>query len=197
MHTRIRIAAVGAVLAICIVAPRAQVPLGTAITYQGRLTDAGVPASGSYDLQFALFDAATGGAQQGAVVTQNSVTVTAGVFTVSLDFLAGVFAGDARWLEVGVRPGGASGAFTILAPRQPLSPAPHSIYAATAATATTATTATDATQLAGQRPTYYLTSPLMRGRSVSRKAEPALFPRPLRAPTSPRRRTARTATSHR
>ena len=41
-------------------------PVGTAFTYQGRLTDAGNPANGSYDLQLALFDAASGGAQVGA-----------------------------------------------------------------------------------------------------------------------------------
>ena len=101
---------------------RAQVALGTSFTYQGRLTEAGAPATGSYDLQFQLFDALTGGAQVGSAVTAISTTVTAGVFTVSLDFGAGAFAGSARWLEVGVRPGGASGAFTILTPRQALTP---------------------------------------------------------------------------
>jgi hypothetical protein len=35
----------------------------TAFTYQGRLTDAGNPASGNYDLQFKLFDAPSGGTQ--------------------------------------------------------------------------------------------------------------------------------------
>jgi hypothetical protein len=35
-------------------------------TYQGRLTDTNASANGSYDFQFALYDAATGGAQQGS-----------------------------------------------------------------------------------------------------------------------------------
>ena len=42
---------------------------GTAFTYQGRLNDGGSPASGSYDLTFALFDAATSGNQVGGTVT--------------------------------------------------------------------------------------------------------------------------------
>ena len=37
----------------------------TTFTWQGRLGDAGQPANGSYDLQFALRDAADGG---GAIV---------------------------------------------------------------------------------------------------------------------------------
>jgi hypothetical protein len=41
----------------------AQTPVGTAFTYQGRLTAAGSPANGSYDLRFILYDALVGGAQ--------------------------------------------------------------------------------------------------------------------------------------
>ena len=33
----------------------------TAFTYQGKLTDAGNPANGNYDLQFKLFDTPTVG----------------------------------------------------------------------------------------------------------------------------------------
>lgn len=39
------------------------VPLGTAFTYQGRLTDAGSAADGIYDFELKLFDAASGGSQ--------------------------------------------------------------------------------------------------------------------------------------
>lgn len=121
-----------------------QAALGTAFTYQGRLTDAGAPATGIYDLQFQLFDAATAGVQVGSTVTAAAKTVTAGVFTVSLDFGTGAFAGNARWLEVGVRPGGSSGAYTILTPRQPLTAAPHAQYAV------------DTTQVNGQPASFYL-----------------------------------------
>jgi hypothetical protein len=36
----------------------------TAFTYQGRLQDGGAPANGSYDFQFTLWDALSGGTQQ-------------------------------------------------------------------------------------------------------------------------------------
>ena len=39
----------------------------TQFTYQGKLSDASSPANGSYDFQFKLFDALSGGAQQGGV----------------------------------------------------------------------------------------------------------------------------------
>ena len=38
---------------------------GTAFTYQGRLIDNGVPATGSYDLRFVLFDAGVGVPRKG------------------------------------------------------------------------------------------------------------------------------------
>ncbi len=45
----------------------------TAFTYQGRLNDGAGAATGSYDLTFALFDAANSGVQQGLILT-NSAT---------------------------------------------------------------------------------------------------------------------------
>ena len=39
----------------------AQIPLGSAFTYQGQLADVGIPATGNYDFQFGLFDAPTEG----------------------------------------------------------------------------------------------------------------------------------------
>src|SRR5262245_27238045 len=59
---------------------------GTAFTYQGRLTDGGGLANGSYDLTFALFDAVTGGAQQGVTLTNTATAVSNGLVTVLLDF---------------------------------------------------------------------------------------------------------------
>src|SRR5689334_22113568 len=46
-------------------------------TYQGKLTDTGVPANGNYDLQFKLFDTPTVGAgtQQGTTIALTSVAV--------------------------------------------------------------------------------------------------------------------------
>ena len=68
----------------------------TAFTYQGRLADGGSPASGTYDLQVRLMDAASGGNPVGSTLTFNDVTVTGGVFSISLDFGASAFPGANR-----------------------------------------------------------------------------------------------------
>ncbi len=104
----------------------AQAPIGTAFTYQGQLVDNGSPASGSYDFQFQLFDALSSGSQAGGTVTKDDVSVSDGKFTVELDF-GNVFNGSALWLDIGVRDGASTGAFTSLSPRQPLTPVPYSI----------------------------------------------------------------------
>jgi hypothetical protein len=106
--------------------------LGTAITYQGRLTDGGVSANEIYDFQFKLYNAEAGGAQVGSLVTRGDVPVSDGYFTVQLDFGAGAFGNEARWLEVAVRPGTSTGAYTVLSPRQALTPAPSALYASAA-----------------------------------------------------------------
>jgi Pectinesterase len=105
--------------------------LGTDFTYQGKLTDGGLPASGTYDLELKLFDALNGGAQVGSTVPKDDVTITNGLFTVQLDF-GNVFSGTALYLEIGVRPGASVGAYTTLTPRQQLNATPYSVYASKA-----------------------------------------------------------------
>lgn len=140
------LAAIAAVVALAAAAPIAVVlgddsdgsavqsatALTTTFTYQGRLTDGGSPANGTYDLRFVLYDAETGGSQVGAIVTRDDVTVANGLFSVELNFGATAFYGDARWLEIAVRPGSSTGTFTTLSPRQPVSPAPYALYAVAA-----------------------------------------------------------------
>src|SRR5438034_11704451 len=79
----------------------------SSFTYQGRLSDGGTPANGNYDLQFALFDAVNGDTQIGKTQTISNVSVSAGVFSVTLDFGANAFAGLDRLLEIGTRLSGA------------------------------------------------------------------------------------------
>jgi hypothetical protein len=105
---------------------------GTAFTYQGRLNSGATPATGSFDLRFALYDAATDGTQQGLLLTNAATAISNGLFTVTLDF-GNQFPGAARWLEIGVRTNGVVTAFSTLAPRQPLTPTPYATYAASAA----------------------------------------------------------------
>src|SRR5256885_6967853 len=111
----------------------------TSFTSQGRLTDGGAPANNNYDLQFTLWDAAVGGTQQPqpapAALTKTNVAVTGGVFSVLLDFGVSAFPGADRFLEVGVRPGGSSVAFTVLAPRQQISSTPYALRTLKAAAA--------------------------------------------------------------
>ena len=94
-------------------------------TYQGSLNNAGLPANGSYDFEFALFDAPNAGAQVGPAVPRNSVAVSNGIFSVQLDF-GTVFTGPGRYLEIRVRQTGQPG-FTTLTPRQFVASSPYSI----------------------------------------------------------------------
>lgn len=104
---------------------------GTAFTYQGRLSDNGVPASGSYDLRFAVYDAVTNGNPVSSAITNTATAVSNGLFTATLDFGAGVFDGAPRWLDIAVSTNGGS-VFTTLNPRQSLKPAPYAIFASKA-----------------------------------------------------------------
>jgi lysophospholipase L1-like esterase len=100
---------------------------GTAFTYQGRLNVANVPANGSYDLAFTLYATNTGGAAIAGPVTNLASAVSNGIFTTAIDF-GNVFTGGACWLEIAVQTNGGTG-FTVLAPRQPLTPVPYAITA--------------------------------------------------------------------
>jgi hypothetical protein len=103
-------------------------PMGTAFTYQGRLLDANDTADGEYDFQFKLYDAPNGGVQQGSTIDINDVDVIDGYFTAELDFGSDVFDGNDRWLQIGVRQ--VANPFTILSPRQEVTPTPYALYAA-------------------------------------------------------------------
>jgi len=127
--------------------------VGTAFTYQGRLTDANQPADGRYNFRFKLFDGQTDGNQVGITVDVNNVDVIDGYFTVELDFVGSdpnvsilglsykkIWGnGEGRWLEIGVWPATrvTAGpepdplplAYTVLSPRQKITPTPYALYA--------------------------------------------------------------------
>ncbi len=102
---------------------------GSALTYQGRLSDSGQTPTGLYDLRFSLYDAAAGGSQVGSTVALAPVGVTNGLFTVVLDFGTSPFNGAARWLQLAVRTNGSAAALVTMAPRQALTAAPYAIAA--------------------------------------------------------------------
>src|SRR4051812_7154643 len=128
----------------------------TSFTYQGRFTDSGTAANGTYEMQFRLFDASSAGSQIGATITNSAVNVTNGVFTVQLDYGAAAFSGADRYLEIGVRPAGDSNPYTVLSPRQQLTAAVYAIRAGSATSADNSTTATNATQLGGVAASQYV-----------------------------------------
>lgn len=100
---------------------------GTAFTYQGRLNSGTNAAGGNYNFEFSLFNALSGGSQIGSTVTSNNVVVINGLFTVTVDFGAGVFTGATNWLQIAVETNGA-GSFTTLTPRQQVTSAPYAVY---------------------------------------------------------------------
>ena len=101
--------------------------VGSAFTYQGELTDNGTPASGSYDFEFALYTASSGGTAIDTI-DAGDVAVVAGLVNASIDFTDVPFDGQALWIEVSVRNSG-GGAFTTLSPRQPITATPYALYA--------------------------------------------------------------------
>jgi len=114
--------------------------------FQGRLNDGTNPANGSYDLQFKLYDAVSGGNQIGPLVSSPGTTLINGVFSVNLNFGSIVFDDPTRFfIEIAIRPNGSPNAFTILGPRQKLTLVPFALYSGQANFALHATVADNAT----------------------------------------------------
>jgi hypothetical protein len=115
--------------------PEPQAALGTAFTYQGRLTDASGPVNDTCDFRFSLWDAASGGNQVGNTQTVSGVTVDDGCFGVSLnsggEFGSSAFTGEARYLQIALKCGGDSD-FVSLGGRVALNATPYALYATSA-----------------------------------------------------------------
>ncbi|MEK7711197.1 MAG: hypothetical protein AAB341_04795 [Planctomycetota bacterium] len=107
--------------------------LSTGFSYQGQLKENGLPANGVYDLRFALYNVATGGAAISTTVCSEDVPVTNGLFSIVVPLTLPP-SGSASYLEAQVRPGvGATCAsttgFSVLDPRQKITPAPIATFA--------------------------------------------------------------------
>lgn len=101
---------------------------GTAFTYQGRLNNDAAPANGNYDLRFKLFLDPLANNQAGSTLLSNSVPVSNGLFTITLDFGPGIFNGTNYWLDIGVKTNGAA-SYADLSPLQALTPVPYAVFA--------------------------------------------------------------------
>lgn len=103
----------------------AQTAAGTGFTYQGKLINAGSPATGSFDMRFSLFLDDQGTIPTGPVLDIPDVAVSAGLFTTRLDFGA-QFTGFQNWLQIEISPAGA-GTYTAL-PLQEITSAPQANF---------------------------------------------------------------------
>jgi len=136
-------AAVAGLVFLCSVAAGQNIT--TAFTYQGRIDNAGQPASGLYDMRFRLYTPL--GVPVGSTLCVDDVNVTGGLFSASLDF-GPVFTGQQLLLEVDVRPDTGltcadTTGYSTLAPRQAIVAAPYALLALNAGT------------LGGLAPTFY------------------------------------------
>ena len=132
---KIRLLLLG-LLCHCMIVPQLAAQ-GTAFTYQGRLNNGPALANGLYDFKFLLFDSINPNSDFVGPITNSAVNVSNGLFTVALDFGEDVFRGHPNFfLEIWVRPTGASTDFFTLTPRQHITPTPYAIHAGTATTAT-------------------------------------------------------------
>lgn len=116
-------------LAASLLIPAPVLAQSTAFTYQGELERSGSPATGVFDFEFALFDGSLGGNRIAGPITVENVFVDGGLFTAEVDFGASAFGGADTWLEIRVRPGSSIDAFTIMMPRQKVTPAPLALNA--------------------------------------------------------------------
>ena len=99
-----------------------QLQTDTTFSYQGRLTDAGLPANDKYDFTFTIYNQSAGGLASGTPITQN-LQVTDGLFSTELDFGANAIAGEEVYIEIAITsPGGVT---TVLSPRQRIRPVPQ------------------------------------------------------------------------
>ena len=95
--------------------------------FEGTLTDAGSPADGSFDFNFALYDDPNQGQgnQVGQTVSVTGIQVANGKFNVTLDF-GDVFDGRSFWVATEVK-GPDDDRITRLSPRQRLMPVPYAL----------------------------------------------------------------------
>ena len=99
------------------------IPIGTSFTYQGRLSQSGVPVNGKANLVFTLWPTQFGGTQVPGTDPQSFPLelVNEGLISLTLDFGATAFDGSERWLQIVVDGN------TL--PRQAVTPSPYTLHA--------------------------------------------------------------------
>ncbi|MHC4112214.1 MAG: tail fiber domain-containing protein, partial [Planctomycetota bacterium] len=101
----------------------------TAFYYQGKLKENNREVDGLFDFEFGLYDKPVSGTLLKQELLFDDVSVVEGIFNVPLDFGRSVFTGQARYLEISIRPGASSNPddFVTLQPRQLISSTPYAL----------------------------------------------------------------------
>jgi hypothetical protein len=143
MHRQTIRHAVSASALLAIVAGAAAQPLTDTFTYQGYLTESGVPVDGLRDVRVRVIDSLTGG---NIVDFQDfdSVPVSDGLFTLQIEFDPQTFNGDRRFLLIGFRPFNSIANYQFVTPLQEVTATPYSLLAKQSQTATFALNAQSA-----------------------------------------------------
>jgi len=100
---------------------------GSIFTYQGRLNKNNQTLNDTCSVSVSLWDSLSGGTFINSN-TFNAVPVTDGLFTVQIDYGAGAFTGQERWLETAVKCSGDSN-YVTLSPRMRFTATPYALYA--------------------------------------------------------------------
>ncbi|MBX9737085.1 MAG: hypothetical protein K2X32_09180, partial [Phycisphaerales bacterium] len=120
-------------LALLSAPSRAAAQSASSVTYQGVLTENGLPVTGTYDIRFELYDARQGGQKISPTLCVNDAQVTSGLFTVVVP-LPALTSGTPVFLEVSTRLdngqdcSGSEG-YIVLTRRQAITPAPIAVAA--------------------------------------------------------------------
>ena len=104
-------------------------PLDSTFTYQGQLRNAGQLVNGPVDVRFTLWDSDVAGSQIGTANSFNNYPLADGRFALGLNFGAGAFNGDQRWVQVEFRSPAAVGQYLTLNPRDKINATPYALYA--------------------------------------------------------------------
>lgn len=114
------------VLVHCMLTAQAA-PIPTAFTYQGELVHSNLPVTAQYDFQFSLFTDPVDGFEVAGPLHLDDISVTDGLFSITLDFGEMAVGREALWLDISLRETGSADPFVVLEPRQAITAAPFAL----------------------------------------------------------------------
>lgn len=102
----------------------------TSVSVEARVVrDDGESVNGLFDIQFRLYDSESEGDKVGRTVTSSKVPVADGLLVATPDFGPRALGGQARWLEVSIKPSKDGGPFKALTPRLPVTQTAEGAFA--------------------------------------------------------------------